>query len=195
MTSWTAETAEWYADRYGEHPTNRLAVDALDIAADALVVDVGCGTGAALRHAAPRVPSGRLVGVDPVPRMLEIARERSAGHPAAARIAFRQGAAESLPLETGTVDLVLAFDSLDHWEDVPRGLGEVARVLRPRGRLALVKDGSVPGAGQAGRTLETALAEAGFRVLERGELSGEGVRCGLWVCARERTGGEAKRTV
>ena len=43
MNEWTAETADWYAERYGEYATNRLAVDALELAADAMVVDVGCG--------------------------------------------------------------------------------------------------------------------------------------------------------
>ncbi len=67
MTEWNAEIAEWYADNYGEYPTNRLAIDALGLPMDAVVLDIGCGTGAALRHAAPRVTQGRLIGVDPVP--------------------------------------------------------------------------------------------------------------------------------
>ena len=86
MPEWDSETAEWYAQNYGEYPTNRLAVDALDLPEDAVIVDVGCGTGAALRHAAVKVRRGHLIGIDPVPRMIEIARERLEGHPAAARI-------------------------------------------------------------------------------------------------------------
>lgn len=67
MSTWTAETAEWYAANYGEYPTNRRTIDSLEIADDAVVVDVGCGTAAALRHAATKVTRGRLIGVDPVP--------------------------------------------------------------------------------------------------------------------------------
>jgi hypothetical protein len=45
MSDWNAETAEWYAANYGEYATNRLAADALEVAPDAVIVDVGCGTG------------------------------------------------------------------------------------------------------------------------------------------------------
>jgi SAM-dependent methyltransferase len=115
MTTWTDETAEWYAEKYGEYPTNHLAVDMLELAPDAVVLDIGCGTAAALRHAASKVTSGRLLGVDPVPRMVEIARERVASHPAAGRIELHVAPADALPFDDGTIDVVLAFDSYDHW--------------------------------------------------------------------------------
>jgi ubiquinone/menaquinone biosynthesis C-methylase UbiE len=94
MTGWTAETAEWYAASYGEHATNRLAVDALDVARDAVVLDVGCGTGSALRRIAPRVPEGGLIGVDATPRMIAIACERASEDPNGGRIAFVVAPAE-----------------------------------------------------------------------------------------------------
>ncbi len=89
MTEWDSETAEWYAAMYGEYATNRLAVDELDLPQNGVIVDVGCGTGSALRHAASIASKGCLIGVDPVPRMIEIARERSFGHPASSRIEYR----------------------------------------------------------------------------------------------------------
>lgn len=78
MTEWNSETAEWYAKNYGEYPTNRIAIDALALEADSAIVDVGCGTGSALRHAASWVPKGDLIGIDPVPRMVELARASTA---------------------------------------------------------------------------------------------------------------------
>jgi ubiquinone/menaquinone biosynthesis C-methylase UbiE len=185
---WNDEVAEWYAANYGEYATNRLAIDALDLAPDAVVVDVGCGTGAALRHAASQVTDGRLIGVDPVARMLEIARERTAEHPAAARIAFRLGAAEELPVDDAAADVVLAFDSFDHWSDRAQGLHETRRILRPGGRLVVVKDASVPGGAGARRDFLGALVRAGFGVSEEKEVDGEGVRFTMWVC--EVTEGE-----
>ena len=95
MDQWTRETAEWYAEKYGEYPTNQLAIEALTVAEDAVVVDVGCGTGSALRSAARKVTRGRLIGVDPVPRMLEIAQERLENHSAAGRIEFREAPARA----------------------------------------------------------------------------------------------------
>ena len=41
MSAWNTETAEWYAAKYGEYATNRLAADAVDVAPDAVIVDVG----------------------------------------------------------------------------------------------------------------------------------------------------------
>jgi len=151
MSEWNAETAQWYADKYGEYATNCLAFDALDVAPDAAIVDVGCGTGSALRRVAARAPRGQLVGVNPVPRMLKIARERAVDHPEGHRIEFRKGPAESLPIDHDHADLVFAFDSIDHWHDKAAGLSEVRRVLRPAGRLVVVKDGGVPGGSKARR--------------------------------------------
>ncbi len=182
MSEWNAETAEWYAREYGEYATNRLAVDALDLAPSSVVVDVGCGTGSALRHAAASVTDGVLIGVDPVPRMVEIARERAVGHPAAARIEFREGTAEDLPLDDGVADVVLAFDSFDHWQDKAQGLAEIRRVLRRQGRLAVVKDDGVPGGPGARRSFVDSLAAAGFAVSREEHIAGDGVSFTLWVC-------------
>lgn len=181
MTEWTSETAQWYASKYGEYPTNRLAVNELDLPKDAVVVDVGCGTGYALRHASGDVTRGRLIGIDPVPRMIEIARERTLDHPHSARIEFRVGSAENLPVEDEAADVVFAFDSVDHWQDIERGLREIRRILRPRGVLAIVKDQALPGAAEAGRVAAETVGGAGFSAVEQHEMSGEGVSFTLWT--------------
>ena len=187
MSTWTSETAEWYARHYGEYATNRLAVDALTFPHDAVIVDVGCGTGAALRHAAGRVTSGSLIGVDPVPRMVEIARERTANHPAGGRIEFRVGSAEALPHDDSSADYVLAFDSFDHWQDQARGLDEVRRVLRPTGHLVVVKDGEVPGSDEDRKAFVAALNGAGFSIAREEKIAAEDVAFTLWICTTEVT--------
>ncbi|MEO0605480.1 MAG: class I SAM-dependent methyltransferase [Myxococcota bacterium] len=175
MTGWNAEIAEWYAEKYGEYPTNRLAVDRLELAADAVVLDVGCGTGAALRRAAERLTSGRLIGVDPVPRMLEIARERAGD----VTLDLREGSANALPLEDQSCDVVLAFDSMDHWDDVAEGLAEIRRVMRPGGRVLIVKDLGMP----AATSVAQALDDAGFRVLEEYQVEEDAVHFAMWLAA------------
>jgi ubiquinone/menaquinone biosynthesis C-methylase UbiE len=185
MTDWNDETAEWYAARFGEYATNRLAVDAIDVARDAVVVDVGCGTGSALRRIAPRVPEGRLVGVDATPRMIAIARERASDDPEGRRIEFVVAPAERCPLEDEVADVVLAFDSIDHWMDRAAGLSEVGRMLRSGGRLVVVKDGAVPGSAAATRDLLADLERAGFAVLDERVLAEGDVTCTMWICGRE----------
>jgi ubiquinone/menaquinone biosynthesis C-methylase UbiE len=96
------------------------------------VLDVGCGTGALIRRVAARLPDdAELVGVDPAPRMLAEARKRLGG------VRLEHAAAERLPFEDASFDLVVSAMSFDHWADQARGLSECARVLRPTGRLVL----------------------------------------------------------
>lgn len=179
MHGWDAKTAEWYAEKYGEYATNRLAVDSLDDLRPASVLDVGCGTGAALRHASARWPSARFVGVDPVPRMVEIARERLAGHAHEDTIEFSVGTAEALPVEDSSVDLVFAFDSLDHWSDVPAGAREVARVLAAGARVVIVKDQGVP--GQPDDAMSVFQEASGLGLESSQHIETEGVSFVIWV--------------
>lgn len=122
MTTWNTETAEWYAEKYGEYDTNRLGIEGLGLSESSAVVDVGCGTGSALRQISAVVTSGALIGVDPVPRMVEIATAKTQAHPASDRITYYEGSAENLPLAENIADFVLAFDSYDHWQNHSLGL-------------------------------------------------------------------------
>lgn len=193
MSEWTAETAEWYAEHYGEYATNRLAVDALHIPTDATIIDVGCGTGSALRRVASRAPDATLIGIDPVPRMLEIARERAARHPEGSRISFREGFAEELPVADGEADVIFSFDSFDHWRNQAEGLSEIRRALRRTGRLIMVKDANLPDSNDADANVVDKLREAGFDVLARETLAEGDVACTMWSCGLtgDATGGWA----
>lgn len=183
MSEWTAETAEWYAEKYGEYPTNRLTVERLELAPDATVLDIGCGTAAALRHAAAKVTAGRLIGVDPVPRMVEIAKDKVAAHPASSRIQVHVAPAHALPLADASVDVVLALDSYDHWAPHQReGLAEVRRVLALGGRLVVVKDASVPYAAKAKKGFLAVLGESGFEVVDQRETTEADASFTTWIC-------------
>lgn len=178
MSTWDAATAEWYAEKYGEYPTNRLGLDGIALPANACVVDVGCGTGTALRWASAQVTAGRLIGVDPVPRMIELAQAATATHPAADRIEYRVGPASALPVDDGCADWVLAFDSFHHWTDPATGLAEIRRILAPAGRWIVVKDGGLP---TDRAQFEATVEAAGWAIIQVDELSGDGARCLRWV--------------
>jgi ubiquinone/menaquinone biosynthesis C-methylase UbiE len=132
---WTDETAAQYVEKYGKDPTNRMTVEAAGLAPDDVVVDVGCGGGEAVRVAAERAVRGSVIGVDPTPAMIRIATEQTRDHSCAARVCFLEGPAEKLPLESGSARVVLAINSLHHWDDPDLGLREVMRVLAPGGRF------------------------------------------------------------
>jgi len=182
MTEWNAETAEWYAANYGDYPTNRLAVEQLDLPNQATIVDVGCGTGSALRFAAAKMISGNLIGIDPVPRMIEIARGLSKEKSTDPVIDFKLGSAEDLPVEDSSTDLVFAFDSIDHWQDIKRGLDEILRILKPGGKFIIVKDLSVPGAKKALINLKQKVLSAGFDTAKTEVIQSDQVSFALWIC-------------
>jgi SAM-dependent methyltransferase len=85
-------------------------------------------------------------------------------------------------VDDAAADVVLAFDSFDHWQDKARGLREIRRVLRPAGRLVVVKDANVPGEREARGAFVEALARAGFVVSREERIEGEEVRFTLWIC-------------
>ncbi|HSB28321.1 MAG TPA: class I SAM-dependent methyltransferase [Pyrinomonadaceae bacterium] len=91
------------------------------------LLDVGCGTGANLLLLSKY---GDAEGVDISEDALSFCRERGLDK-------VKLGAAEELPYEDGTFDLVTAFDVVEHMDDDVAGLREMRRVLRPGGRVLI----------------------------------------------------------
>lgn len=101
------------------------------------VVDVGCGAGIDSLIAATMVgPDGRVIGVDMTPAMLAKA-QHSACEAGLEHVAFRQGYAEALPIPEGWADVVISNGVLNLFPDKSAGLREMARVLKPGGRLQI----------------------------------------------------------
>lgn len=105
------------------------------------VVDIGCGPGNAVRAAAER--GARVVGVDPSPLMLRLARFATRDHP---NVSWSQGTAEALPVPDGWATLVWSLKTVHHWRDVTAGLTELRRALAPAGRLLVMEKRVQPGA-------------------------------------------------
>jgi len=101
------------------------------------VVDVGCGAGIDSLIAARMVgPDGHVVGVDMTPAMLARAR-RAAEDGGSSNVEFREGFMESLPVPDGWADVVISNGVLNLTPDKSKALGEMARVLKPTGRLQI----------------------------------------------------------
>ena len=148
------------------------------------VLDVGTGPGyLALAAARLVAPGGAAVGIDASPEMVARARLRAARREAA--VDYRVAAAEALPFEDGAFDVVVSRLVLHHLPGYVqrRALGEMARVLRPGGRLVVVDLASAAAQGAhhvvahllgsrpgAGADLALLIHDAGFTRLTQGKL-------------------------
>ncbi len=101
------------------------------------VLDLGSGGGIDVLLSARRVgPSGKAHGLDMTDEMLALARE-NASKAGVANVEFHKGYIEQIPLPDASVDVVISNCVINLSGDKPKVLREVARVLRPGGRLAV----------------------------------------------------------
>ena len=107
------------------------------------VLEIGIGSGLNLPFYGASVRD--VVGVEPSPMLIGLARGRSADLPFGFRVL--EGVGENLPLESGSVDTVLTSWSLCSVADPMAVLGEARRVLRPGGQLLFVEHGRSSDAG------------------------------------------------
>lgn len=118
-----------------------LAAEAVELAAPRpgeQLLDVACGTGIAVRLAAPCVaPGGSVVGLDLDPAMLAVARPITQC-PSGVSLAWHCASALDMPLENATFDLALCVQGMQFFPDCAAGLAEIRRVMRPTGRLVAV---------------------------------------------------------
>lgn len=156
-----------------------------------VALDIGSGGGIDAFYAAQRVgATGRVIGVDMTPAMIERARS-AAAKAGLSNVEFRLGQAEAMPVEDATADVILSNCVINLCEDKGRVFEEAYRVLREGGRLAIsdmVTDRALPASlrGDSGAwagCISGALPEQEYVALVRGAGFGD-VRV-----ARSRSGG------
>jgi len=108
----------------------------MDVHEGQVVVDLGSGAGIDVLLAGKRVgPTGRAIGVDMTDAMLAKARENIAAAGLSETVEVRKGNIEALPVEDASVDWVISNCVINLSPDKPRVFAEIARVLKPGGRL------------------------------------------------------------
>ncbi len=126
---------------FGQDPRwRRFLVSRLPVRADDVVIDVACGT-AAVAVELVRQRGCAVVGVDQSPEMLAEARRRLAAETPHVRLV--EAPAGDLPFDDASFDGLTAAYLLRYLDDLPAGLAELARVLRP-GATAALLDFGVP---------------------------------------------------
>lgn len=179
-----ALVAEEYSDEtrlrrrasiYGPNDAKQVALRAVSAAAPESVLEVGCGPGDFAALVAAET-GAEVVAVDVSPRMVELAR--SGG------VDARIGDVQELPFGDATFDVAVAGWMLYHVPDLGRGLDELARVLRPGGRLVAMTNsklhllelrelvGTGPAALSFSRESGEELLRQSFTAVERIDVDG-----------------------
>src|ERR671936_1185691 len=149
---------------------NRWAVDLLAVEPTDRVLELGCGPGVAIAALATRATRGLVVGVDHSQVMIRQARRRNRAAIQAGRVRLIHTPVESLSISDGPFNAALAVNTVGMWPDPTARLREIARLLRPGGRIALVAPPRRPGAtaatsAAAADELAGLLIEGGFEHL------------------------------
>ena len=122
----------------------RALVDAVAPAAGERILDVATGTGMVAAELLARAADCTVVGLDQSPDMLAAARARFAAGPDGERVRLIAGQAEELPFAEGSFDALTFTYLLRYVDDPPATMRELARVVRPGGRVASLEFGVPP---------------------------------------------------
>ena len=158
----TAEEYELGRPEYAE-----AAIDAVELAPDSVVLDLAAGTGKLTRQLVPRF--ARVVAVEPLEGMRAVLERVVPG------AETLSGSADAIPLEDDAFDAVFVAEAF-HWFASAATLAELARVLRPRGTLAILFN-------HADRDFEPPLPEAfweAYRAAAIQKPPEQTVSSGLW---------------
>jgi SAM-dependent methyltransferase len=175
-TGAVGHVAGWVMGRRSSNVArNRWAVGLLDVQPTDRVIELGCGPGVAIAALTSRATRGLVVGVDHSQVMIRQASRRNRAAIRAGRVRLIHAPVQSMSVSDGPFDAALAVNTAGMWPDPPARLRELAGLLRPGGRIALVSQPRCPGAtaatsAAAARELAGLLTEAGFERLRTDTL-------------------------
>lgn len=127
-----------------ERALRELTVDLAGVKPGDSVLEVGCGTGTLTLAARRRAgPSGKVFGIDIIPRMIELSQRKAAQ--ANLDVTFQSGSIDDIPFPAHQFDVVMCSFMIFHMSEQVRrrGIAEIYRVLKPQGRW-LVLDLALP---------------------------------------------------
>jgi ubiquinone/menaquinone biosynthesis C-methylase UbiE len=138
-TGWMAKFAALGMNREHEKVW-RWGLEHITIAPDAIILDVGCGGGGAVKILAQTASGGKICGVDYSEDVLLTARQVNRALIEQSRIELKHGSVSDLPFPDDTFDLATAFETTMFWPNLVDATREVRRVLKSGGAFLIANE-------------------------------------------------------
>jgi SAM-dependent methyltransferase len=116
----------------------RRSLGLLDVQLEDCVLEIGCGAGIGVEQAAEIAALGKVCGIEPSERLLDLARARNIDAIEGGYVELKQGLVSRLPWPDATFNKVLSVDSPRDWPLPVENLREARRIMRAGGKLAIV---------------------------------------------------------
>jgi SAM-dependent methyltransferase len=116
---------------------NRIAIEALEVAPEDVVLELGFGPGRAVRKLASLIGTGCILGIDQSATMLAQACRHNRRAIEIGRVELRQGRFDALPWPRASVDKILAVNTVYFFRKDAAEIREARRILRPGGTMAI----------------------------------------------------------
>ena len=98
-----------------------------------VIIDLGAGPGLLSLELHKKIPDAKIIGVDPLQKMLQLAKSNACFDSFEAKL----GSSENIPVNNDSADIVVSRFSLPYWKDPNSSFKEIYRVLKPRGKIIL----------------------------------------------------------
>jgi len=133
------------------------------------ILDVGCGGGRTVSKLAAMATEGKVYGVDYSAASIAVAGKTNQEWIRAGRVEIREGNVSALPFDDDSFDLVTAVETHFWWPDLPAGMRQVFRVLRPGGGVAVIAEVYKGAQSATAKLVEKYAPRTGIRVLSADE--------------------------
>lgn len=134
-----------------------------------VILDVGCGGGRTIHKLAAVATDGKVFGLDFADASLAVARKLNARQIEQGRVEIHEGSVLNLPFQADTFDLVTAIETHFWWTDLPAGILEIRRVLKPGGTLLIIAEIYKGAQAKMTRLVEEYAPRTGIKVLSPDE--------------------------
>jgi ubiquinone/menaquinone biosynthesis C-methylase UbiE len=134
---WLGRFLLWDMNRRHSRVTD-WGLNPISVTTSGTILDVGCGGGRTISKLAARAPQGKVYGIDHSSESVAAATKTNAESIGAGRVQIQHASLSELPFPDDLFDLVTAVETHFWWPDMPAGMREIRRVLKPGGALVIV---------------------------------------------------------